>query len=372
MTQCPGRKDPHSGWVTWPKEGPTSVPQGRDLRWGTVVTPREASWYAAVGVQDPQPKRLWPGWALASLPRWRTWGLAAAVPAVGLVELLAHVVQISTVVPERDWRAARAYVAAQAKPEDLIAFTPRWADPLGREFFGPGLATLEREARDDETRFPRAFEVSIRGFHLPALSGWKRTDRRTFGGVSVTTLENPAPATVLSDLVSMLDPQHLGVSLVQGADRESDCSFVPNASVVSGGLGAGMPLSGGPRFVCPGNAAVATTIATDLDYYPHRCIYAAPPGDSTLRMRFSSVAFGRALSGHHDVYIETGPDGLPLTIVFKTDETVIGRATYRDGDGWKTFEFDTSTLAGKRADLVVEVSSGGGGRRGYCFEASTR
>jgi hypothetical protein len=45
---------------------------------------------------------------------------------------------------------------------------------------------------------------------------------------------------------------------------------------------------------------------------------------------------------------------------------------HRDGDGWKPFEVDTSELAGKTTELVAEVSSPGGDRRLYCFEADTR
>lgn len=326
----------------------------------------------APSVQDPEQKRTsWRSgrpWTRVA----RVWGLAAAVPAIGLLELLAHCVQVGSAVPEADWKAARAYVAEHAKGEDLIAFVPRWADPLGRRYFGAQLATLDREARPDETRFPRAFEVSIRGAHLAALSRWKRTDRQAFGRVVVSTLENPAPAAVLSDLVSLLDAEHLHVSIGQGVG-EAECPFVANAPAQTGGLGAGLPV-GGRRFICPGGAPVSTTIATDLDYYPHRCIYAFPPGGNHLRLRFGPVSFGQKLHGHHAAYIETesSPQGLPVTLTFKADESVVGQVTHRDGDGWKGFEFDTSALAGRRGDLVAEITSAGGGRGGYCFEADTR
>jgi hypothetical protein len=118
-----------------------------------------------------------------SLQRWAF----AVIPVVGLLELAAHAIQTHSVAPSRDWDAARTYVASQAKPEDLVAFAPRWADPIGREHFGPGLATIDREARPDETRFPRALEVSIRGAHLPAFAGWRRASEQTFGSVAVTT-----------------------------------------------------------------------------------------------------------------------------------------------------------------------------------------
>ena len=103
-------------------------------------------------------------------------------------------------------------MAANVKPDDLVAFAPKWIDPVGRMRFGEDIATLEREARPDETRFPRAFEASIRGAHLPAFDGWKQAGEQRFGAVTVTLWENPSPAHVLDDLVSMVDPQHLQVS----------------------------------------------------------------------------------------------------------------------------------------------------------------
>ena len=117
-----------------------------------------------------------------------------------MLELAAHAAQTRSVVPGRDWEAARDYVAQHARREDLVAFAPRWADPIGREHFGPKIATVEREARADESRFPRAFEVSIRGAHVSALRTWRPSAEQHFGAVTVTTLESPAPMPVVDDL----------------------------------------------------------------------------------------------------------------------------------------------------------------------------
>jgi hypothetical protein len=298
--------------------------------------------------------------------RARRWAFAV-VPVIGLVELVAHAVQTHSVVPEADWLAARAYVSAQAKPEDLVAFAPKWADPIGRERFGPSLATLEREARPDETRFPRALEVSIRGAHLPAFDGWRRAAEQRFGGVTVTTWENPAPASVIDDLVSMVDPQHLHV-----ARGDSDCAFARGAPA-SGNLGFG-PAIPGDHFTCPGGGSVGASVVADLDYVPHRCIYAPPPGGAPLRLRFGAVRFGRTLHGHHALYVEAERDrrGAPVTLTFRTGDSTIGSVVHHDGEGWKPFEFDTSALAGQTAELLVEIASPSGDRRQYCFEADTR
>jgi hypothetical protein len=311
--------------------------------------------------QEPEAPRPQP----PAPPSWRKW-VFAVVPAVGLLELVAHIVQTHSVVPEGDWRAARDYVAAQARPEDLIAFAPRWADPIGRETFGPKLATIEREGRPDETAFPRALEVSIRGAHLPAFAEWKRSGEQRFGGVTVTTWDNPSPAHVLDDLVSMVDPQRMRVTR-----GDSDCSFT-HGSPTSGNLGAG-PTIPGDRFACPANGFAGISVVADLDYVPHRCIYAPPNGGATLRIRFLDVHFGRSLHGHHALYVEAERDkrGAPVTLVWKAGDVELGRVVHRDGDGWKPFELDTSELAGQHRELVAEITSAGD-RRMYCFEADTR
>jgi hypothetical protein len=56
----------------------------------------------------------------------------------------------------------------------------------------------------------------------------------------------------------------------------------------------------------------------------------------------------------------------------RAGETFVGSVVHRDGEGWKGFEFDTSELAGQRADIVVEIGSPSGEGRMYCFEADTR
>jgi hypothetical protein len=304
-------------------------------------------------------------------PDWKRvaqrWAFAV-VPAFGLLELVAHVVQTRSAPAAADWEAARAWVAAQAKPEDLVAFAPRWADPIGRERFGPAIATVEREARPDETRFPRAFEVGIRGEHLPELDGWKKGGVQRFGGVAVTTWENPAPAHVLDDLVSLLDPRRAHVSR-----GDADCPFA-HAGMQSGNLGYG-PTIPGERFACAGNGFAGVSVVADLDYHPHRCIYAPPPGGPTpLRIRFDDVRFGHSLHGHHGIYVEAERKklGTPVTITFKSGDSTLGSVVHHDGEGWKPFEFDTSALAGQSAELRVEITSPNADRRQYCFEADTR
>ncbi len=298
--------------------------------------------------------------------RWRIWAFAA-VPLFGVAELGAHLVETHSVVSAEDWASARAYVAAQARPDDLIVFAPRWSDPIGRMVFGAELATIAREARPDETRFARAFEVSIRGAHAPGLTGWRDVDRRRIGRITVTTWQNPSPAVVIDDLVSHVDPSHLTVS--RGTEP---CPFAHGAPQ-SGGTGFG-PTVPADRFVCNGGSFVGVSIFPDLDYYPRRAIYAPPGNGPPLRLRFAGVHFGNVLHGHHGLYAEAEREehGAPVTIKLKVNDLVLGSFTHKDGEGWRSFEVETRELAGQQADLVVEITTPRADRRTYGFEVDTR
>lgn len=294
------------------------------------------------------------------------------MPLIGLVELVLHVKQTHGAAPPEDWAAARADVEKNAKPDDLVTFAPRWVDPIGRQTFGSAIATDEREAYPDVTRFPRAFEVSIRGAHSPDLDGWKSTSVSHFGAVTVTTWENPAPIHLVDDLLRHVGAPDLHVMLVEGG-AEHECPLMHGAPL-SGALGAG-PATAGTRYACSNGTNVSTTILADLDYVPRRCIFAPPPGGNTfIRLRFDGLTFGHALHGHHAISVHQERDlkGAPVTLAFRSGDRELGKLIHRDGDSWKPFELDTSELAGSKAPLTVDVSAPNADARLYCFEADVR
>jgi hypothetical protein len=294
--------------------------------------------------------------------RW----LFLAIPAIGILELLAHAHQVMSVTPAKDWIQARAMVKAEIKDDDLLIFEPGWVDPIGREMFGDDLVTLEREARPDDTRFARAFEVSIRGKHAAELQGWSEIASKKAGSITIRTLVNPSPAKVIVDLVSKLGPQ------VSATRNDLPCTW-SHGSAQTGNLGFG-PAVPADRFQCSGGF-IGVSVVPVLDYSSHRCILASPPGGSgVVRLKFPDVAFGHALHGHHGLYVEAERKrtGAPITITFKTDDRVLGTFTHIDGDSWKPFEIDTSDLAGTTHDLTVEIAAHDANDRRYCFEADTR
>lgn len=291
----------------------------------------------------------------------------SAVPLIGVVELVLHVRQTSSVVPDSDWIEARRIVAAELAPDDLVTFAPSWTDPLGRRFFGPDIATPKRAARSDERRFRRAFEVSIRGAHDATLAGWKKVSEKRAGAVTITVLENPSYTKVVEDLVDLVRPDRLSVQRADGAECPySRGSSAGGSTVVPQGM-----LVPAEKFVCQGGH-VGVAVMHDLEHRGRLCISASPG----VRMRFKDVTFSDAIFGHSGVQwvAERAPDPQKPERTELTLTTGEGRPlvvhTHRLGVGWVGFEIPTEEYAGKKMDLVAEVS--GSQQRYFCFEASTR
>ena len=297
--------------------------------------------------------------------------LLAAVPLIGVVELALHVKQTtSDLVPDADWMAAREAVKAEAKPEDLVIFAPFWADPVGRRWFGDELAGIKREARPDESRFPRAFEVGIRGEHRPELEGWKKVSERQVGKVTIGVYQNPTPSKIHTDLVDLCAPDRMTVSRVEGS-TETSCPW-QHGPGQPGGLGVPQgPALPGDRFQCSGGGYVGVAVLHALDHHPHRCLFASPQGGS-LRIRFSKVTFGSSLHGHSGVQwvTERVPSAERTQLSLSAFDRPIGQNAHKLGAGWTGFEFPTPELAGQRGELVAEVSNAAA--RAYCFEGDTR
>lgn len=298
--------------------------------------------------------------------------LLAAVPLLGLVELGLHAKQTSDVVPDEDWAAAREAVKAELRPDDLVLFAPFWTDPVGRQRFGDEIVTMKRAAFGDVTRFARAFEVSIRGGHREEIAGFRKVSERRFGQVTVGIYENPSARKVLTELVDLVGPETMSVARVDG-DAETPCTFqrgstAGGTTVVPQGM-----LVPAAKFVCPGGGHVGVAVQHALDHKPHLCINAPPVGGATLRVRFSNVTFGSALHGHDGSQwvTERTPSAERVTLSLSAFDRPIGEHVHRVGAGWTGFELPTEELAGKKGELVADIS-GGPGQRYYCFEGDTR
>jgi hypothetical protein len=293
--------------------------------------------------------------------------LLAAVPAVGVVELVLHVKQTSDVVPESDWDAARDAIQGEVGPDDLVIFAPFWADPIGREHFGDALAGVRKEARPDDTRFARAFEVAIRGAHRPEIAGWKKTSEKNVGRITIGVYENPSFTKPKIDLLDLMTPDRASVTRIDQNGAEQACQWTRGAGQPGGLAVPQGPAIPGEKFTCPGGGMAGVAVLHDVDHHPHACIFAT----GGVRIHFKDVTFAQSIHGNAGVqWVDARADsGAPMTVSFSAFGRPIEKTLHRTGTGWHLFELPTPELAGKKGDLVAEVA---GSQPHFCFEADIR
>jgi hypothetical protein len=338
------------------------------------MTPQPAAATAADAVRATPPRasdRLATGW------RWlRTWGFVA-VPLVAIWELVAHRVNVRTVPAASDWYAARDYIARVRREGDVVASAPVWTDPLARMYLARFI-NLRDAARPDATRYRRALVATIRGGEHPDFAGWREQERQAFGRVTVRTLINPRPATVLYDFVEHARPPEAEVFRIERGDPRP-CAWQTGLGVAGGGLGQGA-LAGPERFGCgEGWNYVGRVVLEDMDHRGRLCLWSHPVVHGTMRTVFRAVPLGATVRGHHAIAYEAerggdrGETGEPVTLTVRVGDAVVGRDVHRDGEGWKLFQFDTRAFAGTRQDVTFEVGPlSGPGNRHYCFEGDAR
>jgi hypothetical protein len=317
--------------------------------------------YAARALSSPDPVRP---------TAWTRW-LVLLVPLVGVVELALHAQQVAGPPGDADWNGAREWVQGKLGPDDLVVFSPTWVDPIGRMRFGSPIITLDRVARPDESRFARAFDVSVRGDRAAEVASWPVVEEHRSGAITVRLLRNPAPVVPADDLLAHAHPGDLEVDRFdRGA--EQPCAWTQGAIRSTEFLfGPALPAEAAR---CA-DALVGITVMPVLDYAPRRCLVAEPPGHgATLRLRFPRVTFRDVLYGYHGLFVDMEREGkgAPIALVFRSGDRLLGALTHIDGDGWKHFELPTGELSGTTAELVAEVSAPDPTNRLYCFAADTR
>lgn len=308
-------------------------------------------------------------------PRWRF--AALLVPLVALVELASQAVTQARVPKESHWRAAAAYLRSARRPGDLVTSAPLWTDPLARQYFAD-MIPLADAARPDATRYRRALVATIRGKENPDLRGWRETDHRDFGPITVRTLANPAPATVRYDLIEHLHPPDAEAFRLVG-DAPTPCDWRTGNFVAGGGLGQGA-LAGPDRFFCSpeGWNYIGVTVIEDMEHRGRRCIWSHPIQNGAMVTRFRDVPMGTVFHGHHGIAYEAergddlGNQGGPVELRVLVDGTEAGRSIHRDGEGWKGFEIDTRAWANTTRQLTIEVRAEAPGMRHYCYEGDVR
>jgi hypothetical protein len=295
------------------------------------------------------------------------------VPALGLAELLLHVVFSRRAPRVEEWRELSAPVRRLKRPADLLVVAPAWAEPIARHALGDAPFPVEQLARADASSFSRALEVSALGARAEETRAWRIVSEEEQGRFTLRVLENPALVTAKYRFIDHVVPENLSVAIVVD-DRETPCAFNPRARVSTGGLHGHVAFPR-ERFQCPGGESsfVGVTIIDDQKYLPRRCIWAHPPSRGALRLRFSGVPLGtkiRAWAGLSYFLFRDGT-GEPVAITFRSAERVFGEHRHRDEWGFRAFSFPTPGVANTTSDVDVLVRAENAVNRDFCFVAET-
>lgn len=314
---------------------------------------------------------------MSEIARWKI-ALAIGVPVAGGVELIAHFAFARRAPTPADWAAAKPAIEAVRQPGDLVVVAPRWAEPHGRMALGEGLMPLRDIARPDESRYPRAIELSAAGQRLDELRGWRVLNESSLsGGIVIRTLENPSPAQVVTDFTDLIDEGRAEVSWVFDGQSQN-CPWRPNENAVAPGL-FGYPTMPSKRFICgrEGWQSVGVTVQDDDHYYARRCVWSHPPSRGQVLIRFKGVQLGLAIRGHLGIHetLSREQRGAPVDIEVAVDGDVVGVAHHIDGQSWDRSRFDLKLGAhasATNAEVTFRVLTRDANERHICWEADSR
>jgi hypothetical protein len=303
------------------------------------------------------------------IPGW----LWLSIPLLGVLELGAHVV-FSRRAPDLDaWRELAPHAARLKRAGEPIVVAPEWAEPLARHAFGDRAFPLDEVARPDVRGFRRVLEVSSLGARAEETSAFRVVSEERRGAFTLRVLENPAPVRASYRFLDHVLPAELEVSVVVG-DQSAPCPFDENARVLAGGLHGEVTFPR-ERFVCPGGDAffVGITVIDDQDYRPRRCLWARPPEEGFLRLRFANVPLGRALRGFAGLSYFLFRDGIgrPIALRARVDGELLGSHRHRDEWGFRGFEFALASHAGRTGTVEFEIEAEHAPARDFCFFAES-
>ena len=293
--------------------------------------------------------------------------LWVCVAGVALLELIVHAVIVARVPDSEAWGLAAAYVRERFETGDRIVAAPRWADPIARFYLGD-LMSLRTASVDDLPGAERLWELSIRsasfGDDVPEID-------LGFGGVRIRRWPLAAE-DVLFDFAESVELASVELATPQGA---YPCPWT-DSDAGGGGLGRG-PLAPPQRFLCdPGRPWlwVGPTVAADLRYAPHRCIWQHPAGPEPLRVVFPEVPLGDrlVLDGGLESNNARRSGGSPVVLRVLIDGWPVGELEHRGQQDWTRLEVDTRAFAGTRREVTVETTTASPAGRTFCWMGSTR
>ncbi|MFW5967558.1 MAG: hypothetical protein ACOCV2_08580 [Persicimonas sp.] len=284
---------------------------------------------------------------------------ALLLVAVGLISFAAQLWWLSGDVEQSDWRAPAEYVLEHIGPEDAINVQPHWTDdpyPYLTEV-GDQILRQQDPLLEDAHRYERIWLLTETDRLDEAIERmpFAPVETREFGAITVVRLDAPSSSPVATELLSELD--EATVERVGDGDERTCNNYSERDRAWYCGKRS--------KWIYVGEEFL------HLGRDPHRCIWAHPlPNGRTHRITFPDVKLSerfrlRAGLAERAARSKRGTDiDLRLTVgeEFEKSKTIPARES-----SWEPIDFDTSSKAGERRDVVVEVSSPDVKDRFFCF-----
>ncbi|HWA71348.1 MAG TPA: hypothetical protein VG937_03390 [Polyangiaceae bacterium] len=296
-----------------------------------------------------------------------------SVPLIGVAELSAHLYFVGAAPVEAEWEDLAPAVEHQRQDGDLVTIAPLWAEPLARKALGEDLMPLADVARAEDSGYAHAIEVSVLEQRSPELANWRELSSEAIGRFKVRRLENPKFEAILYAFNDHVRQNELFVVEWNG-EAERTCDYTAQARPSAGGLG-GHPAYPRERYRCSGGEDyfVGLTVIEDQSYRPRRCIFAHPPVNAMLHLRFPSVPSGKKLHGWGGRGFLRSRDGggTPVEFAAYVDGKEVGRRLFNDDQGFSAFDFPMPPGTGP-VEVTFEVQTRVAQNRDFCFEAEVR
>lgn len=267
------------------------------------------------------------------------------VPAAGLLELGGQA-WVSERAPEiEEWHAVAPDVTALKRAGEPLVVAPEWAEPIARHVLGDAAFPVTELGRSDVGGYRGALELSLFGARSEETRDFRVVKERRSGPFTLRVLSNPKPRSSSWRVLEHVRPEELEVAILRDG-TERPCTYTTTARVVTGGLHGEVAFPR-ERFVCGGRDAafVGITIIDDQRYRPRRCLWAQAPPQGSLRLRFSGVPRGKALSGFAGLSYFLFRDGgrQPIRLSAKLGDQSFGSYLHRDEWGWHGFRLTGGT-----------------------------
>ena len=319
-------------------------------------------------------------YGLARLKPFFLRGLMIALICLGTFNSLFNYFKLHR---KEDWKSAAAYLKTRLKPEDIVVVYPYWVKAGFQLYSSHRFLATSQVQLENLTNFSRAWVISVYDTAYPANTPFPLREQANFNAISVRNFDlssGKIKPSVLPDGVRYDFREHLDSAQVFvlpfGRSRSQPFPYRASEAIYlegeeKGAGGEGLlfdawqsdPISPGKKW-----HVVSRTVQKSGGVL-RNAIWAHPPKNGTLIIRYPKVRLGKGLSGFYgftDLSEKLGKAPVRFSIWLgseKVYETLKGTTP-----GWNEFHIDTAKV-GEGSDVEFRFEASNNTWRHFCFNA---